>query len=162
MFNPYTLEVLVTKCIVENDIPFQELPNLLHQDIKTLHQIKQCREEEQNLSQKLEILDDEMDQCSHSAISCEMAAYALDITTKRQWELIEESEFFYTLCYKIDTLVEEYKKKLDDVEEEEGLLIATLPPEFYKIKIKLKDLPNYNDTKQTVIELLEVTENPWD
>ena len=52
-------------------------------------------------------------------------------------------------------LVEEYEKKLGDIEEEEGFLIATLPHQYYKMNIKLKELPNYDETKQKVMELLD-------
>jgi hypothetical protein len=155
MFNIHTLQALTVKCVLENDIPFQTLPNLLHQDINTLFQVKQCREKEQKLSQKLEILANEIDQSEYSAISHECAAYASEITIEKQDELIEESEFFFNLVYKMHILVEEYEKKLGDIEEEEGFLIATLPHQYYKMNIKLKELPNYDETKQKVMELLD-------
>ena len=68
MFDLHTLQALTVKCVLENNIPFQTLPNLLHQEINTLFQVKKCREKEQELSQKLEILANEIDQCEHSAI----------------------------------------------------------------------------------------------
>ena len=135
MFNLHTLQVLTVKCVLENDIPYQTLPNLLHQEINTLFQVKQCREKEQELSQKLEILADEIDQCEHSAISHECAAYASEITIEKRDELIEESEYFFSIVYKMNVLVEEDEKKLGDIEEEEGFLIATLPHQYCKMNI---------------------------
>ena len=67
---------------------------------------------------------------------------------------MEECEFFYSLCNKINSLLEEYEKKLGNLEEEEEVLIRTLPPQYYKLEIKLKDLHNYNEIKQTVMELI--------
>ena len=155
MFDLHTLQALTVKCVLENNIPFQTLPNLLHQEINTLFQVKQCREKEQELSQKLEILANEIDQCEHSAISYECAAYTSEITIEKQDELIEESEFFFNLVYKMHVLVEEDEKKLGDIEEEEGFLIATLPHQYCKMNIKLKELSNYDETKQKVMELLD-------
>jgi hypothetical protein len=60
--------VLTVKCVLENNDPLQILPNLLHQEINTLFKVKKCREKEQELSRKLEILAYEIDQCEHSAI----------------------------------------------------------------------------------------------
>ena len=155
MFNPYTLQTLATKCIVENYIHFQKLPNILHHEVSTLCQIKQCREIEQYLTQKIDILSDEVDESEHSAISSEFAADSPTITSEKQDELIEESEFFFNLSWKIHVLIEECEKKLGDIEEEEGLLIATLPLQYCKMNIKLKDLPNYDETKQKVMESLD-------
>ena len=67
---------------------------------------------------------------------------------------MDECEFFYSLCYKVNSLLEEYEKKLGDLEEEEGVLITTLLPQYYKLEIKLKDLHDYNEIKQTVMELI--------
>ena len=155
MFDLHTLQALTVKCVLENNIPFQTLPNLLHQEINTLFQVKQCREKGQELSQKLEILANEIDQCEHSAISYECAAYTSEITIEKQDELIEESEFFFNLVYKMNVLVEEDEKKLGDIEEEEGFLIATLPHQYCKMNIKLKELSNYDEIKQKVMELLD-------
>ena len=55
MFNPQTLQTLTVKYIIENDIPFQVLPNLIHRDINTLLQIRQFREEEEELSEREEV-----------------------------------------------------------------------------------------------------------
>ena len=147
--------MLTVKCVLENNDPLQILPNLLHQEINTLFKVKKCREKEQELSQKLEILANEIDQCEHSAISYECAAYTSEITIEKQDELIEESEFFFNLVYKMNVLVEEDEKKLGDIEEEEGFLIATLPHQYCKMNIKLKELSNYDEIKQKVMELLD-------
>ena len=155
MFNPQTLQTLTVKYIIENDIPFQVLPNLIHRDINTLLQIRQFREEEEELSQKIEILCDKKDECEFNAIGFEVIAYNSKVTSEKQ-QLIEKSEFFFHLVYKISALVEGYEKKMGNLEEEEGFLIATLPHQYRNMDIKLKELSNYDETKHKLMEILDL------
>ena len=53
MFDLHTLQVITVKCVLENNIPFQTLPNLLHQQINTLFQVKNVGKKSQNYLKNL-------------------------------------------------------------------------------------------------------------
>ena len=142
MFNPGTLKCLAAKSIIEKQIPTieQELPFHLFEDLLNLNHIKKLREEEEYLSQKLEVLESNLDH-----IEDEEEFYDVMVQDGPLWdeegflELVSLRDHFRESIIKLNRWIEKTKQELDDRDVEEEFYLSRLCVQYQNIEFVSED-----------------------
>ena len=142
MFHPKTLQCYAAQVIVDGEIPINEIPMHLQEDMIKLKQLKHLKTKEEYLEQKLDVLEANMDDCENEVFAIEVGMYdslgyeALGVADG----IIEKRNAYLQHFMQFESWIESTKLDIGKRDLEEELLFGSLPEEYKNITFNVDDI----------------------
>ena len=133
MLQPKTLQCYTAQVIVDREIPTDEIPGHLQEDMIKLKQLKHLKTKEECLEQKLQILEVNVEFFAIEAHNYDSLAYEALPDFDVADGFIETRNAYLQRCMQFEAWIESTKLDISERDLEEELLLGSLPEEYKNI-----------------------------